>query len=298
MMSGNNARASRVVVLGATSQISRFLFRRLSAAGFIPIAVTRGRPTAFGLAAHVTQGLGEEDFVPPLPPSDVVVTTAPLTTIGSALAAARACRARRIVAIGSMSIIAKASSGAPADRALVSGLAAAEARLAEEAAAMGASWTVLRPTMIYGAGTDRNVAFLARFIRRTGFFPVPPGARGLRQPVHADDLAAAIVAATTAPGAENRAFSLGGAERIFYPDMVRRIFRAMGRTPRLLPVPGKAFRMAVNIGRIVPPLAFVGPEMVDRMYTDLVADNDGAMRLLDYSPRGFEPDPEALGIAP
>lgn len=287
----------RVIVIGATSQIARFLLPRLEAAGFEPVAVTRGAASAHGHSAHVMAQDGAPAFDPPLPKAAAVVTAAPLRAIASALAAAQTSGANRIVAIGSMSRFSKAGSSVASDAAFAAALSAGEDELATQARGMGATWTILRPTMVYGAGTDRNIAFIARTIRRTGLFPVPPGARGLRQPIHADDLAAAAVAALAAPEAADRAFNLGGAERLSYPDMVRRIFEALGRRPRLVPVPLAVFRAAVAAGRALPPLAFVGPEMVSRMYEDLIADNSEAARVLGHAPRGFTPDAHALGLA-
>ena len=50
--------------------------------------------------------------------------------------------------------------------------------------------TIFRPTLIYGTGRDRSLAPIARFARRWRVLPLPVGARGLRQPVHAavDDI--------------------------------------------------------------------------------------------------------------
>ena len=56
-------------------------------------------------------------------------------------------------------------------------------------------WVILRPTLIYGYGQDKNVSEIARFVRRFGFFPLIGKAQGLRQPVHADDVAEACKAA-------------------------------------------------------------------------------------------------------
>jgi nucleoside-diphosphate-sugar epimerase len=55
--------------------------------------------------------------------------------------------------------------------------------------------TLLRPTLIYGCGLDQNISRLARIIRLCRCMLVAGQARGLRQPVHADDLAALAVAA-------------------------------------------------------------------------------------------------------
>jgi hypothetical protein len=56
-------------------------------------------------------------------------------------------------------------------------------------------WTILRPTLIYGAGIDRSITPIVQRALRLRLFPIPL-AGGLRQPVHADDIARAVVAAS------------------------------------------------------------------------------------------------------
>ena len=202
---------------------------------------------------------------------------------------------RQIVAISSMSKLAKADSTAPEDQQLVFDLKDAEMRLKTSCAETGVSWTLMRPTMIYGTGTDRNIAFIADIIRRAGFFPIGLGAKGLRQPIHADDLAAACVSALQTPTARYQEFQVGGGERLSYRQMVRRIFEGLHRKPIIVPIPLFAFQMAVWIGSAVPTLAFIKPAMVERMYDDLVADNSKAENLLGFSPRTFRPDAVTLG---
>ena len=58
-------------------------------------------------------------------------------------------------------------------------------------------WTILRPTLIYEAGRDTNITPLSRLIRRFGFMPLVGGGSGLRQPVHAEDLAIGAIAAAS-----------------------------------------------------------------------------------------------------
>ncbi len=59
----------------------------------------------------------------------------------------------------------------------------------------GVEWVILRPTLIYGHGRDKNITEIARFIRRFGFFPLLGKANGLRQPIHVEDVAEACFAA-------------------------------------------------------------------------------------------------------
>ncbi len=72
---------------------------------------------------------------------------------------------------------------------------AAEQRIAESAL----DWTILRPTMIYGAPGDRNLSRLLPLLRRAPVLPVPGGGH-LQQPVHVADVAHAVLAAAERPG--------------------------------------------------------------------------------------------------
>src|SRR3546814_2901272 len=74
----------------------------------------------------------------------------------------------------------------------------------------------------------------------------------LRQPIHAEDVAAACVVALQAPGAANRAYNLSGGETLAYREMVARVFAALGRPARLVTVPLWAFRLAVAVLRRLP----------------------------------------------
>ncbi|MDI6746185.1 MAG: hypothetical protein QMD17_03475 [Rhodocyclaceae bacterium] len=89
----------------------------------------------------------------------------------------------------------------------------------------------LPPTLIYGLGRDKNIAEMARFIRRFGFFPVLGKATGLRQPIHTADVAGACLGALRAPDAANRDYNISGGETFAYRDMVARVFVAVGHAP-------------------------------------------------------------------
>ena len=173
--------------------------------------------------------------------------------------------ARRVVALSSTSRFTKDDSSDPEEQAIALRLADAEARVQAWAASHGVEWIILRPTLIYGRGRDKNIAEIARFVRRFGFFPLFGKANGLRQPLHAHDVAGACLAALDSPVAANRAYNLSGAETLPYRDMVARIFSALGRPVRLLPVPLFVFRFAVALLRLVPRYRNWSPAMAERM---------------------------------
>ncbi len=197
---------------------------------------------------------------------------------------------RRLLAFSSTSRFTKQASASAYELEVVNKLIAAEDHVAEECERLGIAWTVFRPTLIYGgAGSDRNVADIARLIRKLGFFPVFGTASGRRQPVNAADLAQACVQSLAAPASYNKAYNLSGGETLAYIDMVRRIFDTLEREPWIVRIPLPAFRLAVKLARLHPRFAHLTADMALRMQTDLVFDHDDAIRDFGYRPGKFDP---------
>lgn len=220
------------------------------------------------------------------------VCIAPITILPDYFDALRARGARRVVAVSSTSRFTRARSADEREQALARRLAEAESRIQAWAEPLGVEWVILRPTLIYGRGRDRNIAEIARFIRRYGFFPLLGGASGLRQPVHAEDVAAACLAALESGAARNRAYNISGAEQLPYREMVRRVFAALGRAPRLLSVPLWVFRLAIACVRVLPRYRGWTAAMAERMNQDLVFDHAEAARDLSFRPRAFQLSPQ------
>jgi len=128
-----------------------------------------------------------------------------------------------------------------------------------------------------------------------GVFPLFGRAKGLRHPLHAHDVAGACMAALGSPDAANRAYNLSGFDAIAYRDMVARIFSALGRPVRLLPVPLFAFVFAVAILRILPRYRNWSSTMAERMNRDLVFDHSEATRDFGFKPRPFVLSAEDVG---
>lgn len=279
---------SSVAVVGATSPIGRFLISKLRKNKMKFFSVGRRNRKFDGYDIHCFDARSKR-FEPPIQEADAVINCAPLPTIDQALDMADHLGASRIIAFGSTGRFTKSGSSSPIEREFVSEQAAAEKRFEARSIRQGIAWTLFRPTMIYGGGNDLNVAFIASFIRRFRFFPIPRGAKGLRQPVHADDLAAACIAALTCKPTFGRAYNLGGGERLVYPDLVARIFTALKLRRRVLVLPVWACRLMVQIARKTPKYGFINADMVERTFADLVTDHADAQRDFGYSPRRFIP---------
>ncbi|OIQ81729.1 NAD dependent epimerase/dehydratase family protein [mine drainage metagenome] len=194
---------------------------------------------------------------------------------------------RRVVALSSTSRFTKNDSSDPQEQAMVKRLIEAEASLQAWAESHDIAWVILRPTLIYGLGRDRNIAEIACFIRRFGFFPLFGKAGGLRQPIHVLDVASACVAALRSQGASNRAYNISGGEMLAYRDMVSRVFSALGLRPCLLNVPLWAFRLVVAMLRALPRYRKWSTAMAERMNRDMAFDHVEAARDLAFKPRMF-----------
>lgn len=271
---------ARVGVLGASSWVGRRALALLAQAGLAAVAYSRQPPPG------TPEGEWRQLPADPQPLSHWLCV-APIWVLPDYFPLIAASGARRVVALSSTSRFTKADSLDAAEVALAARLAEAEARLRDWAESRGIEWVILRPTLIYGRGEDKNITEMARVIRRFGFFPVLGRAMGLRQPIFVDDVAGAGVNALTAPAAANRAYNISGGEVLTYRDMVGRVFAALGRRPRLLTVPLWTFRLGLAFLRLLPRYRRWSAAMADRMNRDLVFDHAEATRDLAFHPRSF-----------
>lgn len=279
---------SRIAVLGASSFVGEFAIQRLRKAGHHVVAFSRsphdGKTDSDVTRVPLSPSMAVSREVPPI---KEWLCVAPIRVLPQYFSMIEASGVRRVVALSSTSLLAKKDSSDQGEQALVRGLYAGEQALRTWAEKQGVEWVILRPTLIYGYGRDKNVTEILGFVRRWGFFPVLGRADGLRQPVHADDVATACVLALTVPAAGNRTYNLSGGETLSYRDMVCRIFAAIGKPPHLVTIPRGLFWLAVTALRLLPRYRDWTTEMAERMNRDLVFDHAEAARDLGFSPRPF-----------
>lgn len=279
------------LVIGATSQIGRFVLSHLSGTDGHVIALGRDAAKIGACPADIEWRIGcLPDAMPSLPPLERIISSGPLDGLAEWLASWTATDNVRLLAVSSMSADSKRDSVVAADRRVSQRLREGEQRLAEQCRRLGIDWTLLRPTMIYGAALDRNLTPIARRAARWRIFPMPD-AKGLRQPVHAEDVALASIRALLQPAASGRLIEIGGGERLSVAEMFERV-RASLPCPTLpVRLPSRLLRACARLQPILR-----GP--LDRLETDLVADNSELERLLDVRPRPFCPAPETWGLVP
>lgn len=285
--------AGEVWVFGATSLVAGWLLPRLVAAGFRVRAFCRD-PLAAGAAdsPHLTWHalqLADPGHALPNAQPDTLIHLAPLYTLPDWIGTLADRGLRRVIAFSSTSRFTKLNSPSPGERQLAESLARAESELGAACDQRRIAWTILRPTLIYSLGQDRNITVLWRFIRWFGFFPMPGRGIGKRQPIHADDLARACLALMKADGAWNRAYNVSGGETLSFRALVEAIFRRMQRKPRIISIPIAWWRPLLLAARLLPPFRKVRYEMLDRVNADLCFDHDEAEKAFGFAARRFEP---------
>jgi nucleoside-diphosphate-sugar epimerase len=286
----------RVGVIGATSLIGECLLPLLIEEGWDVVAFTRRmkyqqgqvktQPVDWQLLRK-TASSNVSDILTPEKQISHWMCLAPIWVLPEYFPLLSLYVVQHVVAISSTSRFTKTESSDPSERALAAKLTEGEELFIDWAQKNKVAWTILRPTLIYGQRHDKNVSVIIHFIKRFAFFPLLGTARGLRQPVHAHDVALGCLAALSAEKAFNRSYNISGGETLPYREMVGRVFSAMGRKSRFVTFPLWLFRLAVLLLRMFPPFRHWSTAMAERMNQDLVFDHEDACRDLGFSPRPF-----------
>lgn len=273
------------LVVGATGIVGGYIVQQLVAAG--------ERPTALSRAEHHdanvdwVQGDLSAPASLPIVAAETLYCTANVGLLVDALPHLDRSVLKRVIVFTSTSIVTKMQSEIAEEREHLRRLADGEQRLISICEQYGVGWTILRPTIIYAEGRDANVSRLAGLIRRFGFLPLMGSGAGLRQPVHAEDLAIGAVQAALSGAAINKIYALPGGETISYREMVGRIFDALGKRRLILSAPPVVWRAAFTLAKPFFPNANIA--MGNRMAKDMVFDGAPAVRDFGWSPRKFRP---------
>lgn len=173
---------------------------------------------------------------------------------------------------------------------------AAERSISESALA----WTIVRPTMIYGAAGDRNLSRLLAVLRRAPLFPVPGGTH-LQQPVHVADVADAVLAAAERSATIGNRYDIAGPEPMTFSALLRESAAAVASRARFVPVPLAPVLAAARGYELVSKRPRIKTEQLRRLAEDKAFPIGAAIRDLGYGPRSFaegiRAEARALGLA-
>lgn len=201
-----------------------------------------------------------------------------------------------LVACSSSSVLTKRFAANRFDKELVVRLARAEDQLVATCKQLDVRCHILRPTLIYGqVGPcgDRNFSQLLKMMRRLPLIPLPSDS-GLRQPIHASQLAAVALqlvkqlSETSSQSSLPERINVGGDSILDYQAMLRALQQAQpagdpARRCRLLPIPNRLFFSLASPLLLRSPKAF---EAVMRMSANLSGFTP-AHQLLGGEPQQF-----------
>lgn len=151
----------------------------------------------------------------------------------------------------------------------------AERGLSELAAQTGLELVVVRPPLVHGPGVKGNLRTLMTAIARG--MPLPLGqVDNRRSLVGLGNLCDLLSLCARSPDATGQTFLSSDGEDLSSPELARRLGRALGCSPRLLPIPPVLLRLA---GRITGRSAAVG-----RLLGSLQVDASATRDILGWSP--------------
>lgn len=104
----------------------------------------------------------------------------------------------------------------------------------------GIKCPILRPTLMFGWFDRKHLGWLARFMKKVPFFPIPGHGRYMRQPLFVGDFCEIIISCIEN---DNRTgiFNISGQEKIDYIDIIREIKNATKSRTSILKVPYRLF---------------------------------------------------------
>jgi GT2 family glycosyltransferase/nucleoside-diphosphate-sugar epimerase len=274
-----------VGVIGASSFLGGHLLKSARRSGWNPIPFSRN---PIGKSAKIDWQVFSASGVYHGGKMGDWIALCPIMALPNALPLLELAGVERLVAVSSTSLFSKKYSRDSRERMLAKNLKQAEEALKIWAAQKGVSLIILRTTLTYDGTGDENISKMARFIRKFQCLPVLLPASGLRQPLHAEDVAMACLSALRL-GKNQAVYDLSGGETLTYLEMADRVFDSVGIVRRFISVPRPILRILEFVGHALPISLRPPIGIFERMNADLVFDHGPAAKDLNFRPRGFGP---------
>ena len=294
------AESPLVLVGGARSQVGVFLLPRLLQAGYRVRALSRRAVEAVKIDDMLTwshpdreRGASSARVASSALPRFLVSAGPPVLALELL---ERNPRIEKAVVFSTTSVLTKHASEDDDERELMARILREESQLRAQCRRSETDLVLIRPTLIYGCGLDRNISRLVRFGDRTGFIPISSAADGLRQPVHAADLAALAVSALAGNTGGILEGPACGGEQLSYRTMVQRAAACCRRPVRCPEWPPRVLAAAIGLAGRWLRSSGLNAQMVWRQAEDLVFDDHVFRSRLDYAPRPFRPTRADFGI--
>ncbi|GAB4528300.1 MAG: NAD-dependent epimerase/dehydratase family protein [Pleurocapsa sp.] len=149
------------------------------------------------------------------------------------------------------------------------------------------SWTILRPTLVYGEGNPGNMANLLKLIQLR--IPLPLGAiNNRRNFLYVGNLVDAIALCLTHSQAVNKLFLIGDTERLSTPELIQQIATALSISVTLIPIPLSFLKLLGSWGdfssNILGKSLPINSNVVSKLSGSLAVDNSQICSSLNWQP--------------
>ncbi len=151
-------------------------------------------------------------------------------------------------------------------------------------------WTIIRPTMIYGAPGDRNMERLLRYIKRSrvALLPLPGHGQALQQPVNVYDLIEGISEALFSTKAIKGEYNLGGPEPMTLKETFETAALAVGNRAHFISLPISPLVKGAQYMSKIFGKSPISAEQIQRLDENKNVSIADAIRDLNYQPRTFK----------
>jgi len=290
---------SCVTVFGGTGFVGRRIVRHLCDSGTRVRAVSRHRPPGedAGIEQIAADAHDQRSVEAAVAGADGVVNAISLyvehgsdtfrsvhvETAAKIARAARQAGIRRFVHISGIG--ANTASPSPYIR------SRGEGEAAVQTAFPGA--VIVRPAVIF-ASDDAFLTTILRLLRSLPAYPVFGDGRTRLEPVHVDDVAAAIVQILRQSQKPYPVYELAGPRVYSYEELLRTIARIAGLRPVLMRMPFAFWNALAGVAEMLPRPPFTRNQ-VELMQIDTTASKSlPGFRALGISPRSLEDELEAI----
>lgn len=275
-----------ILITGATGFIGQRLAASLRAAGHRVIAASRHADTKESVVADFARDFDVDTWVPKLAGVDVVInavgiirergaqtfenihTLAP-QVLFAACAKAGVKKVIQISALGADQGTTRYFTSKHAADQYLSQLPIAS--------------TIVQPSLVFGLGGSSTALFT--MLASLPVTPLPSGGSQRVQPIHVDDVVAAIQEIIANPATNRRTIALVGPEPISLKEFLRRLRQRMQLPhPWFVTIPSVVMRAIASVAQFIPG-SMLDPETLSMLEAGNTAPSNDTQRLLHGSPR-------------
>lgn len=281
----------KILICGATGFVGRHLTHSLREAGHTVIRAVRRPAEPDDIAVDFLNDTAKETWLPRLNGISVVINAVGLLRdshknpmrklhVETPLAIFAACAENNVARVVQLSALGVDSG---IDAAYFSTRLSAEHALQKLSAPL--RWLCLRPSVIYGE--DGASARMFRLLAKLPIHGLPMGGRQQLQPVHINDICAAVTRWLADPNAASQTVAAVGTEATDMRGMLDSYRQQLGLRPALhVSVPGLLVKAAARIGDLIPACPLCS-ETLTMLSAGNVADVSGFTKLLGRPPRNY-----------